>query len=51
MYPPWHPGELQELNEPIMLLKWEYVVTMTYETPPEQPPARVSIGFHPPREV
>jgi hypothetical protein len=51
IYSPWHTGELEEFNEPITLLKWDYVATMTFETPPEQPPARASIGFYPLREA
>ena len=33
--------------EPVMLLKWDYVATMTFETSLERLPARIPIGFHP----
>jgi hypothetical protein len=32
-------------TEPIMLLKWDYVTTVTFEASFEGPPARAPIGF------
>jgi hypothetical protein len=32
--------------KPIMLLKWEYVATVTYETAGDAPVPRAPIGFH-----
>jgi hypothetical protein len=43
--PPWDSGERQDSTEPVMLLKWEYVATVTFEMAPEQHPVRTRIGF------
>ena len=43
--PPGSLGEREVSAEPVMLLKWDYVATVTFETSPEQPSARVPIGF------
>lgn len=40
--------EQRDAAEPVMLVKWDYVATVTVEMSPEQAPARSPIGFRPP---
>ena len=42
-------GQHSGAAEPVMLVKWDYVVTVTFEMSPEEAPGRSSIGFRPPR--
>jgi hypothetical protein len=41
-------GEGSDATEAVMLVKWDYVATVTYEMSPEQAPTRPPIGFRPP---
>jgi len=40
----------QAATEPVMLVKWDYVATVTFEVSSEGVPARAPIGFRPRRE-
>ncbi|HTG58084.1 MAG TPA: hypothetical protein VMG63_01550 [Terriglobia bacterium] len=40
-------GQSEKQAEPVMLLKWDYVATVTFEVLPAQAAARAPIGFHP----
>ncbi len=40
-------GGRGDVAEPVMLLKWNYVTTVTFEMSPEQVSVRAPIGFHP----
>lgn len=42
---PSGPSESPDSVEPVMLLKWDYVATMTFDYQPDAGPSRPSIGF------